>query len=177
MRVLSPDLETLGREPGCVVLSIGYAVADTDGGEVTESGILYPNVQEQIDHGMHVCADTIRWWVAQSPEAQRGTFIEGNHQEPVKQALVTLSRVFQPCSFVTGYGSTFDVGIIEATHRRFGVPTPWNYRGVLCLRTMCLTTGTVIDRTTGDKHNSEHDAMNQAYAFLECYLKLQRVVR
>jgi hypothetical protein len=63
------DLETLGRRPGCVVLSIG-AVEFGPAGLGREFYIVL-DIFGQKSLGLHEDPDTLAWWEAQSIEARQ----------------------------------------------------------------------------------------------------------
>src|SRR2546430_1719289 len=63
------DLETLGRRPGCQVLSIGAVVFGKEGLGEEFYCVLERHTQAIL--GLHVDAETQKWWAAQSPEARR----------------------------------------------------------------------------------------------------------
>ena len=170
MRILSIDLETLGREPGCVIASVG--MARTDGDEVVDSTVVKPSIQEQLDIGMHVGADTIEWWMRQTDSARVATFTGGADRRSINDTLDAIDEYYDGCAFVTGYGAMFDVSILEYLYRVCDRGTPWRYTEILCLRTMCMMTGTKVDRSEGTHHDARDDAIAQGRAMIECIGKI-----
>ena len=172
------DLETLANEGGCVIPAIGWArVGSSTPDEpmgIVSSGKVLVDIQEQLDIGQHVSERVLKWWMKQKPEAIHGTFFDGT-PKPVREALEEVSAAYVGCSYALGYGSAFDIAIIESLYKVHGVGIPWEYTSVMCLRTMCIMTGTKVDRGVGTHHDCEHDAVQQGKALIECVTKLQKL--
>lgn len=156
------DLETLGTEPGCVILSIG-AVAFSPSG-IGHSYYAVLNVAEQEAVGLVRDPDTEAWWARQTEEARKV------FSEPAVPATVGLAGFSQFCYNLEagsklcmwGNGSDFDNPILGKVYDAFGLAKPWKYYRNRCYRTLkSFATDIKLDRS-GTHHNALDDAYSQA---------------
>lgn len=131
---ISLDLETLSTHKNAVVVAIGASTISSSGAE--RCFIAYPDMQEQIDAGRHVSADTLKWWMKQEDAARDETF--QNKSIPVAEALQMLrfwleGNGNQP---VWTKGPAFDGAVIESLAEENGMASPIHYRKHRDLRTI-----------------------------------------
>lgn len=157
------DLETLGTDENCVVLSLGAVLFDNQ--TVHSSFYSMLNPEEQLKRGRSVTWSTIKWWTSQSSEA-RDIFNSTN--EPVLETLKEFIS-FTPYisdTVVWGNGSSFDVTIMENLLKSYDLSIPWNFWNIRDLRTfkdVCKTLGVHENLNfSGNKHTALDDATNQA---------------
>lgn len=154
------DIETLGRKPGCVILSIGAVKFDRLTGELGEEFYEQLSLSDQQANGLHIDIETVKWWMGQSSEAQEVAFNGSAHLPSA------LSRLKSFCgdSPVWGNGATFDISILEAAWS----VTPYN--GELFAYNQARDVRTVVDlgRMIGadfkstSKPELAHDALSDA---------------
>src|SRR5258708_2412520 len=118
------DIETLGKKPGCVVLSIALVrFADL----ATASIVL--DMHEQYSAGLITDPATVAWWREQS-SAVRAAVTQG--ARPVAQALayikqwLTWATTTEPW-FIWCHGAGFDAPILAEVFERFGLAGPWHF--------------------------------------------------
>ena len=157
------DIETLGNQPGCVILSIG-AVKFAEG-QILER--FYRNICPQSceEVGLTISAETVQWWFQQSDES-RMAFAGGGQVLPM--ALADLSTwIGQGQVEIWGNGSDFDNAVLRVAYEKCGMPVPWNYWENRCYRTVkSLYPGIQIKRS-GTHHNALDDATSQAFHLME----------
>jgi len=154
------DIETLGRKPGCAVLSIGAVHFDRLTGEIGD-GFFYACMgAENAKKYGHVDDDTLAWWMSQSDPAKQDAF---NGTADPLQVAQSFAEWIDGGDKVWGNGSVFDITILEAWFDALGVKVPWQFWNVRDVRT-------VIDiadvnpkkfQRKGTYHNALDDAVFQ----------------
>lgn len=158
------DIETRGKRPGCVVLSLGACCFDAD--SVGETFYTVFSHADQAELGAHADPDTTAWWLQQSVEA-RQVLDEANaapHGATIT-GLVNFSEWWkrQGAQFVWGNGAAFDDPILTETFRLFGMTPPWKFWDSRCHRTLrALFPQIKAPPFEGTKHRADADAAHQA---------------
>lgn len=162
------DLETLGTESDCPVISIGACVFDKT--EIKDTFYITLNVEDQIDAGRRPSGATIKWWMQQDQAAQK-VFKEDAIDTKIGlqmfidfiKSQVTVSKV-KPW----GNGSNFDISIIENLLKMYNLEVPWNFYNVRDLRTFKedVYDGKLTIRE-GTHHNALDDAIYQAQIVID----------
>ena len=164
------DLETLGRRPGCVVLSLGAVMFDPQTRELGAEFYSEINKQSCLSVGMHADPDTVAWWDKQNPDAR--TVLTAAEHEDCPQLLLVL-RAFaawlqtnttceQKERRVWGNGASFDQPILTEAYRLAEVRRPWEFWGDMCYRTLKNLNPQIPMAKSGVQHNALADAKQQA---------------
>lgn len=151
IRMLNPnnlmiDLETFGTHPGCVVCSLAavpFFLPEQQGPAVVDRNwclVTRVDIDEQLKAGFKVEANTVKWWMLETPEKARAALWgEGgypiNSRQDIYDWLVThipLNEDF----LIWAKPSAFDFPILECLIQEYG-RFPWHYRSLMCLRTQC----------------------------------------
>lgn len=119
------DLETWGVGTNALVVSMGAIEFDLNTGKLGNT--FYKNVNPVLSQlaGFVIDADTINWWLQQSPEAQEA--FRHNRIGPT-EAFARLAAFLQPGVRVWSNGSNFDIRILREGYKLLGVPCPWSFR-------------------------------------------------
>jgi hypothetical protein len=125
------DLETLGKTPGSIILSIGAVIFDADGIHNKFYQLVDPKTCEE--NGLRADAETVMWWMRQSQEA-REALLEGG-KACLFDALAHFSEWLPEGIPLWGNGSDFDNSILEAGFRAVGITPPWQYWQNRCFKT------------------------------------------
>ena len=150
------DIETLGLEPGCIVLSIGAVYFDKDG--------LYNEFYRNIDMescddiGLEVEVSTLQWWLEQEKEAQE-CLIGG---VPIEEALYDLKDFCEDVQEVWANSPSMDCSVLEAAYEAVDMNEPWEYHEERCFRTLENMSGGRLPEQEGVAHNALDDAKHQA---------------
>lgn len=157
------DLETLGTRPGCVIVSIGAVFFDASGlGAEFSMAIDIADAQAQ---GLAIEADTVRWWMGQTPEAKEAFGFGGN---PLRFALREFARwatdnARPSAPRVWGNGADFDLAILTEDYARCAIIQPWRYVHGRCYRTLAALYPQIAKRALpAVAHVALHDARAQA---------------
>jgi hypothetical protein len=163
------DLETLGQNENCVILSIGATFFDINKKEIGAAFYMPISIEEQMEKRV-ISPSTLKWWMGQSNAAKKVFSEQGqslvdaleNFEYWIKQhsKIKTLN--------VWGNGSTFDISIIEHAFRQYGYKIPWQYWNVMDLRTFkrFMAGGNAVVKK-GTNHNALDDAISQAEYVIE----------
>lgn len=164
------DLETMGKKPGCPIVSIGAVVFDPRYGVITkqEFYVELDWMEQKQSAGLTPCMDTMVWWENQSPQARAA--LDG--LDDLKTELKNLSKWLPQDCKVWGNGATFDISILEFCYDAYKLPIPWKFWNIRDCRTVrdmfeCTRGGLGFSAGSGrDKknvaHNALHDARHQA---------------
>jgi len=151
------DLETVGKEAGCGILSIG---ATTLNGEYTFSvGI---NINTCYAAGLWIDPTTMNWWSTQTIEAREAAF---SGTCSIETALDLFADWYKSVGspLIWGNGAGFDFPILGAAYGAIGAEIPWKYHDERCYRTLkALYPEIPADKFQGIKHVALCDAMYEA---------------
>ena len=136
------DIETLGTQPGCAVVSIGAVLFNRPNSYVGPTFSANISIVDLIDNfGFSVSGGTIQWWLNQSSEAQAG-LLEGSVN--VVHALMDFARFVTDdhdggCDErvrVWGNGAGFDNVLVRQMYERMRLQAPWKFWNDRCYRTL-----------------------------------------
>lgn len=183
------DLETLGKRPGCAVLSIGAVQFDPLGEEVSliKREQFYERicVDDAVAQGYTVDGQTIVWWTQQSDAARVEAF--GGACRTVAAVANLRSWLLSRCGHngkrlrLWGHGSSFDLPILEAMFDKERAPIPWEYNAHRDTRTVYALAKIRDSKWKGKKpselgltdHHALHDAYAQARSIQSAYRALR----
>ena len=163
------DLETLSTRPDAVIVSIGACKFDSQTGTISPNTFhCHLEMNDQIELGRHIDADTIRWWMKQSDEARR----ELNGNLSLTEAISDLTQWIGPDSFsIWSNGASFDIPIIEHACATLNIGVPWPYNSSRCYRTIrALTKNSnpvILENPLA--HNALEDAIHQVRQLSEFF--------
>lgn len=165
------DLETLGKRPGAIILSIGAHAFDPVVGLGFEG--FYANIDQASCEAAGLVSDpeTIEFWSRQSAEAQAALTVD---PRPLADVLQDFTAFWMRVGGrrLWAHGATFDPPLLEAAYLAAGLPVPWRYSDPRDTRTIYELAGVQPDRSAGVHHHAEHDAINQSKAVIEAYRAL-----
>lgn len=136
-QAISLDIETLSTHKNAVVASIGAVTVSSAGVGLQGKFHMRLAMQQQIDMGRHVSADTLKWWMQQDSSANFSAFIHGEEVAPLV-ALCALEAWMADLGSppVWTNGPAFDGAILDSLAEDLGVPSPIKYRNHRDLRTI-----------------------------------------
>lgn len=164
MSDVSIDIESLGTEPGAVILSIGAVVVDIAAGTVSNAFSRNITIMSSLMAGLTTDPETIKWWSDPARATARG-YLSGD-QVSLPFALTALSVWLEKngMTHIWAKPPKFDIGLLEAAYRACGLPIPWTHRQPLCVRTAIRWSG--LDEKSiafaGVEHVATDDAIHQA---------------
>lgn len=168
MKEIMVDLETLGRRPGCKILSIGAVVFGPNG--LQDEFYLALTTEDQT--ALHEDPETVQWWAKQSAEARR-VFTEP--KRGFVDGMVAWRHWLQGLGgkrslALWGNGADFDNAILQVAHDAAGVDAPWEFWNNRCYRTLKNLPGAPkLSSRAGTYHNALDDAKTQALHAIELH--------
>jgi len=169
MKQVMLDIETLGREPGCVVMSIGAVKFGPDGlGDEFHQTI---SLTDCVKHGLEIEAETLKWWLDQDSETQK----ELRGLTPLDSVLRQFNSWYDNVDEVWANSPSFDCEILEAAYEAAGHQEPWEYyeeRDHRTLRELPQAPSHDEIEDAGTEHNALDDAKYQAR---QAYITLDRI--
>lgn len=134
MKNIMIDIETLGTDPGSVILSVG-AVSFTWAGGYKEYSTFYQLADP--DQHRRVGLDTIRWWIGKDP-AELSRLLGSETCRPLGRVLQKLSEWLPDREDykIWANGPTFDISILENAYVQYGMKVHWPYYAVCDYRTI-----------------------------------------
>lgn len=163
------DIETLGLEPGCVILSIGAVEFDTGGlGQTFYAGI---DIETGQEAGLTIDANTLKWWLDQD-ETVRDVLFGGG--VPLEEALRYFADFYDTNSEIWANSPSFDCELLEAAYTAVGIEIPWAFHEERCFRTLASLPQAPELEQEGDEHHALDDAEHQARVASETLARLER---
>lgn len=163
------DIETLGKTPSSVVLSVGLAAFTVQGG-IVSTWYAVLNREHQEAAGRKVDPDTLEWWAKQPIEAKAVLYEAdevsvplGHHLSAIRRFINRFEEPPYELGGVWGFGSDFDNATLQDLN---GTREPlWDYRKNRCGRTLVAITKTPRPPSVGVQHHALDDARFQANWF------------
>jgi len=158
------DIETLGTDPGSVIIAIGVCEFGPDGlGEREQISVSADSCQ---CYGLETDPDTVDWWKEQPEQARQQ--LKGGKTLP--DALDTLAK-FCDCDrdqLIWANSPAFDIVLLEEAYDRIDRNPPWAFWNTRDMRTVRdildwtdLELGVPPDAPEVE-HHALHDAIAQA---------------
>ena len=164
------DIETLGKLPGCPVMSIGATFFKPETGAIGDTFYRQIGLASEEANGAKICGDTVLWWMQQSEQARNSLCATGT---AVNDALVELNdfcaRKCDPDYLqVWANSPSFDLAILANAYARAGLTQFWKFYNERDVRTL-VELGRQIDVNPkrdmpfeGEPHYALDDAIHQA---------------
>ena len=154
------DLETMGTSANSVILSIGAVAFNKH--HIEDRFEVFIDVDSQRNRIIH--HDTLKWWLGQSPEAQKALTDGMGKAVPMVQALIEFQVfVLKHDGKIWGNGSDFDNALLQQAFCDACIPTPWKFWNNRCYRTIKSTYPQIkADPRIGVYHSAVDDAEFQA---------------
>lgn len=160
------DLETLGTDPDCVVVSIGACTFDLKEGKVVDTFYSVLGIQDQLNKGRTINADTLAWWMKKSDDARQVFNTDSLHPVEILSSFsqwISTNIPDKKRVRAWGNGSQFDLSIMDSLYRNYLQPVPWEYWNTMDLRTFRrFVANNAKVENIGTHHNALDDALSQA---------------
>lgn len=170
MSVVMIDIETMGTDKDCVVLTIGAVKFDPYNYDVAPHDPFYlvVNVDEQLALGRTVSDSTMEWWGNQPQSAQDAAFTEEGRMS-LDEVTTQLNRYMVGMTKIWAQGPLFDMIILENLYITAGKSAPWQYWQVRDSRTIGDMGNYSAKTANKDAHNALADAYSQALGVQQIY--------
>jgi len=152
------DLETLGQQPGSVIVAIG--AVKFGNGEIHDTFYERVDAESCVALGLRMDVSTVLWWMKQNDEARKEITQPGIH---LTQALLQFSLWMGDIDAeVWGNGANFDNVLLSDAYDRALLKRPWKYYNDRCYRTVKNLRPEIPMMRGGTHHNALDDARSQA---------------
>jgi len=168
------DIETLGKEPGSVILTIGGVKFDPNDPTREPFGEFYYrfDVDSQLEKGRETNEDTIAWWGTQDPAVMEEALGEDGRTS-VPEVLAALNKWLVGTDNVWAHGIVFDIVLMESLYKDFDMKYPWPFWKVRDSRTLFgILPKDPRKSKSFDAHNALEDARIQAVCVQEAIQEL-----
>ena len=130
------DIETLGTEPDCVILSVGAVKFNPyTNQEPIERMLWRPSTEQQFEANRSVLDSTLEWWATQPKHIQEEAFTEDG-RTPLGQFFSELNKYLVGCNKIWCQGPQFDMVILEDLFKQFDHHRNWAFWQVQDCRTI-----------------------------------------
>ena len=166
------DIETLGTDPGGVIVSIGAVKFDSAG---LSAGFYRPvDVLSSLFAGLTVDPKTVEWWRGQNADV-KGALYPGLN---VRDVLGEFAIYLQGANTVWAKGPDFDLVLLRAVYQKLGMKIPWSFRHSRDVRTILALAPSTADlvKREGAQHHALADARYQADQVRAVYAALRLVL-
>jgi len=152
------DIETLGTDPGAVILSIAAVEFDLESGKTGREYLWKIDIKDSMKHGFVIDPDTLLWWVGQNPEVFKSNILPDGLTLPIKPVVEDIINVFKyalsPKIHVWGNSNRFDMGILIPYLRVITDKPIWKYSNERDVRTLVsfnpFIKGEVVEKAKKD---------------------------
>jgi hypothetical protein len=160
------DIETLGTDSNCVILSMGAVPFNIETGEISNNRFYQKiSLKSSLANGFEINPDTLKWWVNQDNNVFKEA-ISG--KESIEDVLLYFNTFvkenFPKKNFFTwGNSARFDLGILHHAYRKLNIDVPWQHYYENDVRTLGSRRRDLKDAEifTGTKHNPVDDCIHQ----------------
>lgn len=119
------DIETLGTDPGAVILSIAAVEFELETGKTGREYFWKIDLRDSMKNGFVINPDTLLWWMEQDPEVFKQNITPDKETHSVKLVMEDIVSVFRYSLDkniqVWGNSNRFDLGIL--------IPYLWKVTG------------------------------------------------
>ena len=169
MRHLMLDIETLGVNPGCIVLSIG--AVEFSNGVITGRFHAHIDPHSCEEYGLKAEAGTTMWWLAQDQKAQQALL--SGEQHDLDDVLASFIDTFDWKDLkVWANGASFDFPILKAAFEAVDRKLPWAFYNEMDFRTIKGLMPKADFDTMRVRPGVAHDALDDATAQAQTLIKI-----
>lgn len=171
MKDVMVDIETLGNGKNACVVQIGACYFDRLTGEIGETFKVNIDARSAVKEGAELDADTVYWWLRQSPEAIASITAEPLNE--IRKAFFALNLFLQDAKYIWSH-ATFDFVILTETYKRLDIKPTFRYNAARDIRTLVdlAKISTVATPREGLHHDGLADALHQVKYCVLAFQKL-----
>ena len=169
------DIETLGKRPGSVILSVGAVEFDIKNAEILGEFYAVIDLESSIHNGLTVDSSILLWWMLDDQQEARNDILKVYEDEDedvydLSEVLIDISSFVESCREedndlrVWANPPSFDLMILESAFDVMYMEIPWKHYEMMDLRTLKkIYKGDRLKfEVKGVKYNALYDAKLQA---------------
>lgn len=171
MKDVMIDIESLGVGKNCCIVQIGACYFDRATGEIGDMFKVNIDARSAVASGAHLEADTVYWWLKQSPEAIAS--ITAAPLLPIREAFEQLNLFLSFAKCIWSH-ATFDFVAITETYKRLNMKPSFAYKTARDIRTLIdiFNISTLATPREGLHHDGLADAIHQVKYCMEAFRRL-----
>lgn len=171
------DIETLGRDPGAVILSIAAVEFDLETGKTGKEFYSKIQLEDSVKHGFEINPATLRWWLEQDPAVlkenitiPKGTESLSTVQAVMSELVAHFEYVYSPEVHVWGNSNRFDMGILIPYIKKVTDRPLWKYSKERDVRTLVSFNPDIKGECTEQAKKDGKDLHNP---IVDCKLQIE----
>lgn len=173
------DIETFGKNPNSVIVSIGAVAFDIETGKTGKEFKLNVSAEDCVKNGLEIDVDTFEWWLKQSKEAQESLLSDELPRQYLNVAILSfigfISENFDTDNLkVWANSPSFDLVILKNAFRKLDIRPVWEYYNERDCRTLVQLLPGIKEKVVfnGVKHSVIDDCKYQIKYCSEIYKTL-----
>lgn len=125
------DIESLGKQPGGVILSIGWVRFNLEGVLMSTAKEVRIDIRSSLEQGFYTDPETINWWL----EQEASPWHHSTKTVALNEALTELCADLSS-SYVWAKPPSYDLEAIHYALSCVGIGRTWSRANEFCLRTL-----------------------------------------
>lgn len=167
------DFETLGNGKNAAICQIGACFFNRRTGEIGATFKMNIDARSSVESGADLDADTIYWWLSQSPEAIKSITV-GSPLENIMLAMNALNVFLAGAKQIWSH-ATFDFVILQETMKRLKIKPTFKYNAARDIRTL-MDLADIPKEQWPKREGTHHDGLDDAiYQVSYCVMALQKL--
>jgi hypothetical protein len=162
------DLETLGTNPDCVILTLGAVKFNPYTFDEPYSPLhIRVDVDGQTEMGRTIDENTLAWWATQS-DSVREEALSDTDRISLDDFTKQINRYCVGVDYLWCQGPLFDYAILQHLYLQLEKPAPWNYWQIRDSRTLF---GLLPTDPRKEIQQELHNALADSYFQAKCVQK------
>lgn len=165
------DIESLGVGKNCCIVQIGACYFDRNSGGIGKLFKVNIDARSAVASGAALEADTVYWWLKQSPEAIAS--ITEAPLLPIRETFEKLNEFLKDAKCIWSH-ATFDFVAITETYKRLEMKPSFSYKTARDIRTLIdifnISTNDTVRE--GLHHDGLADAIHQVKYCMSAFKRL-----
>jgi hypothetical protein len=134
------DIETLGTQPGAVIISVAAVEFDLETGKTGREFFWKIDLVDSMKHGFIIDPNTLLWWMSQDPKVFKQNITPDGNTQPVNLVVNDMINVLKYSLDkniqIWGNSNRFDLGILLPYIKTVTVEPVWKYSKERDVRTL-----------------------------------------
>lgn len=177
MEHLMLDIETLGTDPGAVILSIAFVEFDIETGKTGKEWMAKIALEDSVNHGFKIDPATLRWWLEQDPAVLKDNISIPSGQESICTVETVIAELiayfdiyFDKDVKVWGNSNRFDMGILIPYIQKITNRPIWKYSKERDVRTLVALNPDIKGEVVAKAKEDGQDLHNP---IVDCKLQIE----
>lgn len=175
MKSVMIDFETFGTSPDACIVQVGACYFDPNTGAIGATFKRNIDARSSVQSGAIIDADTVYWWLGQSPEAQV-SITTGLQRLDIFEAFDQLNAFLEGAKEIWSH-ATFDFVILSQTMKRLLIEPKFKYYVARDIRTLTAIAKPSMFDKNAKRDGVHHDALDDCKHQVKYVCKLLNRIR